>query len=404
MASIDKLDKVNIYASSLLSIDDFESLTLLYTPVAGMRAINVYETLYALVDRSSLVSKNLVYINILDLLGIDDDTFYDARLKLEALGLIETLSKNNEYVFLMKLPLTPKQFLQDSVFGVYLKEAVGEAMLESIVELFRIAKVDRLGYKNLSVTFDQVFQSRDENGINVDGFIMGRKPNGSVTIKNHTFDFNSFMSKIDDSQISNIAEVRKLITNISFIYGYDSDVMVSLFNQSIASNGMFDSKILKRKASLYNKHLNDGKVKAIVKPDMSEEEYEAMNIVANTSIKDLLDQVWPDYPQTYLKTINDIYDKVDMERDVLNIMLFYVLKQKNGELPSLSYFIKVADSWKENGYDTRESAWKFVRGFKEDKREEEKPLYKAKPRQTLNKTNDETEEYLKNFEKGVKKL
>jgi len=404
MASIDKLDKVNIYSSSLLSIDDYTSLTLLYSPVVGPRAISVYQTLYSIINRQTLTSDNLVYINILDLLAIDDDTFYDSRLKLEALGLMETFNKDNEYVFLLKQPLTPKQFLLDSVFPIYLKEALGEEMFDFVVDKFKIAQLDRLLYQNVSVTFDQVFQSRDiDKPFKIDGFIMGRKPNSSVTIKNHTFDFNSFMKRIDDRLISNLAEARKVITNISFIYGYDSDVMVTLFEQSLNTSGMFDTKILKRKADLYNKHLNAGKIKAIEKPNMSDEEYQMMNLIANASMKDILDSSWPGYPKEYLKTINQIYDAIDLERDVLNIMMFYVLKQKGGVLPSLAYFKTVAESWKNDGYDTRESAWKYVRGFKEDKAtpKEYKNTY-TKP--LTKKTNEFTEEYIKNLDEGVKKL
>lgn len=404
MASIDKLDKVNIYASAFLSIDDYSSLSLLYTPVVGPRAISIYEMLYNIINRQTLAIDNIVYINILDLLGIDDDTFYDSRLKLEALGLIETLKKDNEYLFLLKTPLTPKQFLLDSVFSVYLREAVGAEMFEFIVDKYKIAQIDRLLYKNISVTFDQVFQSRNnDKPYTIDGFIMGRKPNTSVTIKNHTFDFNSFIERVDDRLISNITEARKVITNISFIYGYDSDVMVTLFEQSINQSGVFDVRILKRKAELYNKHLNAGKIKALEKPNMSQEEYEMMNLISNASMKDLLDSQWPGYPKEYLKTINQIYDVIDLERDVLNIMMFYVLKQKDGKLPTLAYFKSVASSWKDNGYDTREAAWKYVRGFREDTQPSHE--YKNTYTRPVNKkTNDFTDEYIKNLDKGVKKL
>ena len=42
-----------------------------------------------------------------------------------------------------------------------------------------------------------------------------------------------------------------------------------------------------------------------------------MNLISNASMKDLLDSQWPGYPKEYLKTINQIYDVIDLERDVL---------------------------------------------------------------------------------------
>lgn len=405
MASIDKLDKINIYASAFLSIDDYASLTLLYTPVVGVRAINVYQTLYAILDRKKLSIDNLTYINILDLLGIDDDTFYDARLKLEATGLMETLNKGDLYVFMLKQPLTPKQFLMDSIFSVYLKDSVGDEMFEYIVNTFKIAQIDRLGYKNISASFDQVFETKEyDSKFNIDGFIMGKKPNGSVIIKNHTFDFESFLLKIDNKLISNMTDARKTITNISYIYGYDSDIMVLLFNQSISTNGYFDSKILKRKAELYNKHLNDGKLKAVEKPLMSEEEFQLMNLVANSSVKEMLDSLWPDYPKTYLKNISDIYEGIDiLERDVLNILLFHVLKIKSGILPNITYIRKVAETWKNDGLDTRESAWKYVRGLMDVSKEPLKKEY-VKEKHVDTKKAEFTDDYDKSFDERIKKL
>ena len=205
MASIDNFMQVNIYSSNLLSIDDFGSLTLLYMPVVGPTTIMIYETLYSLIDRSSLKSSDLIYKNILDLLQMDDKTFYESRRKLEALGLIETLSSEKEYVFLLKQPLTPKQFLQDSIFNLYLGEALGEEMYKKITSKFVVAKVNRLDFKNISATFTEVFKTLDDtNKYNADGFIMGRKPNGSINFKPHSFNYDEFLTKVDATLIPDI--------------------------------------------------------------------------------------------------------------------------------------------------------------------------------------------------------
>ncbi len=405
MASIDSTSKLNIYASSLLSIDDYASLTLLYTPIVGPRTISIYETMFSLIDRQKLISSEIKYSDILKLLGIDDDTFNEGRLKLEALGLLETLKKDSDYIFLIKMPLTPKLFLQDSVFRIYLGEAVGEEILGRIVEQFSIAQVDRLLYKNVTTSFDQVFKpTKGDDKFNVDGFIMGRKPNVSITIKNHSFDFDTFIAQVDDRLISNIAEARKVITNLSYVYGYDTDTLVSLFNQSLNSSGMFDVKIFNRKANLLNKKINQGDIKLITKPDMSEEEREVMNSVCNASVKDMLEELFPSYDQISLKNVNGIFNdpNIDLGRDVLNIMIFYVLKKKDGKLPTALYFEKVADEWKANGYITREAAWKFVRGIKEDNIENRSKKAYNKP--VTKKTNEYTEKYIENISEGFEKL
>ncbi len=403
MASIDNNTKINIYSSNLLSIDDFQSLTLLYTPVVGVKAIMIYETLYSLIDRSTLKSLDLIYKNILDLLKIDDISFLESRKKLEALGLIETLYNEDEYVFLIKQPLTPKQFLQDSVFNIYLGDAVGEEMYKKIVSKFTIAKVNRLEYQNVSATFDQVFKTLDDtNKYNANGFIMGRKPNGSINFKPHSFDYDEFLTKIDTSYIapSKQSEVKQVIIRISYLYGYDIQTMAQLFSEALNDSGMFDPKILSKKAELLHKHISNGKVKNLETPDMSEDEYNAMIAVSNASVNQMLEDVWPNSDKSNLKSVNTLYvdSEINLAHEVLNIMVYYVLTQKNGELPNAAYFKKVARDWISKGIVSKEDAWKYVRGIKNDLPANRKTAKITK------KSNEYSEDYIKKLNEGFETL
>ncbi len=404
MASIDNFMQVNIYSSNLLSIDDFGSLTLLYMPVVGPTTIMIYETLYSLIDRSSLKSSDLIYKNILDLLQMDDKTFYESRRKLEALGLIETLSSEKEYVFLLKQPLTPKQFLQDSIFNLYLGEALGEEMYKKITSKFVVAKVNRLDFKNISATFTEVFKTLDDtNKYNADGFIMGRKPNGSINFKPHSFNYDEFLTKVDATLIPDIKynETKQVIVRISYLYGYDESTMASLFSEALNDEGVFDSKILSKKAELLHKHITKGKVKNLETPDISQDEYNAMIAVSNASVSQMLEEIWPDSDKSNLKSVNTLYvdSEINLTPDVLNIMVYYVLKQKNGELPPAPYFKKVAKDWISKGIVTKEDAWKFARGIKDNtlaNKKYSKPINK--------KSNEYSDDYIKKLDEGFESL
>ncbi len=404
MTSIDNNTKINIYSSNLLSIDDFGSLTLLYMPVVGAKTIMVYETLYALIDRSTLKSLDLVYKNILDVLKIDDSQFLESRKKLEALGLMETLYNDMEYVFLIKQPLTPKQFLQDSIFNIYLGDAVGEEMYQKIAKKFTIAKVNRLEYQNVSATFDQVFKPLDDTKkYNANGFIMGRKPNGSINFRQHSFDYDEFLTKIDSNKItpSKYNETKQVIIRISYLYGYDIETMAELFSESLNDNSMFDAKILSKKAELLHKHISNGKVRNLETPDMSPDEYNAMIAVSNASVSQMLEEIWPNSDKTNLKSVNTLYvdSEINLPHEVLNIMVYYVLNQKNGELPPAAYFKKVARDWISKGIVSKEDAWKFVRGIKNDI-----PAQKKPSKMVTKKSNEYSEDYIKKLNEGFETL
>lgn len=402
MASIDKRDKVNIYASSTLSIDDFASLSLLYQPLIGAKALGIYELMYSLLDRQTLCADTLIYSNILDLLGVNNSTFEDSRLKLEGIGLLETFNKNDCYTFLIKQPLTPARFLVDTVFGAYLLSAVGEDMFKVLTDRFKIQKFDRTGYDNITARFDQVYETVESDIPNINGFLLTRKPNSSVEIVNHAFDFDFFLSQIDESflEYGMTPQIKKQIINTSYVYGFDENDMAMLYSQSIGRNGYFDSTIFKRKATLLNKH-EGAEPRAEVKGDLTEDEFYAMNCLCNYTVKDIFDKFWPNYPPAWLTTTTNLFQAVELERGVVNILVFYVLKKKGGVLPSLEYLKKVAATWNIEGITTREKAWAYVRNLKN----EEKPTgsYSGSKAGKV-KGNEYSTNYLKNLKEEMEEL
>lgn len=406
MTKLDKLDQVNIYASSSLSNDDVQTLLLLYQPLIGHEATVVFEALYSLLERNGLSNEIMLFYNLCDLLGLDYTSFNSARLRLEAIGLLETYFKEGSYVFLLKQPLTANQFLNDSTLGTYLESKMGERLFKTLVEHFEIKKFNKLGYKNITVSFDEVFETVNTfDNVKIDGFVLGRKPNGNINIKNHMFDYDEFVKCIDITLIQyGLSEgFKRLVVNTSYVYGYNVDDMIVLFNQSIGKNGYFDSKIFKKKASVLFQYKNDNSSPKLgEKGELLSEDEDLMNTLASTSIEEMLTQFWPGYPSTYLATINEIYDTLDFDREVINIMIFYVLNSKNGQLPTITYFKKAAASWKNYGIKTKEDAWAFVRNAKVKTSEDKKPQNYTKGVEV--KTNDWVKDYKNNIEEGIEKL
>lgn len=395
----DKLDKINIYASSSLSTDDYNSLSLLYQPLIGSMTLGFYQSIYALIERNGLRSEEFFFMNILDLLGMNPDEFHECRLKLEAIGLLETFKNDNNYVLLLKLPLTPNQFIVNSAFGVYLRGKLGTKMFDLLIDHFKIEKFDRKGYTNVTKSFDEVFETIDDiRPIEIDGVILGRKPNTPISMKNNKFSYDDFLKSINKGLIGNLSieGFKKLIINTSYVYGYDEQDMIELFNDSINKASEFDPKLFKKRASeIYSVKTNRLGPCLGEKYINTKEDDSLMNTLANASIIEMLDTLWPNYPASYLKTISDIYESIDLDPKVINILIFNTLNEKNGQLPTLSYFKKAAKTWIERDITDVTTAWNYIRRTKK----ESVPLVK---KYNSNNEKVKTNEWVSNFNENVK--
>jgi replication initiation and membrane attachment protein len=177
------LDQITIYASTTLNPDDVNVITLLYAPLIEADAYKLYMTLQSLLNRSSLTSQNLLHKELLDIVGMNAQKFAEARLKLEAIGLLSTYKRESEYMFLLKSPLTARGFLSDGVLGMYLYSVIGDAEFRRIQKLFQIPKVDKANYVEITASFDDVYQSVEDIEIEHEEYSVDRRLNTGIKIK-----------------------------------------------------------------------------------------------------------------------------------------------------------------------------------------------------------------------------
>ena len=65
----------------------------------------------------------------------------EARLKLEAVGLLQTFYKNennfNYYIYCLFAPKSPVDFLNDPLFSRLLREKIGEKQTQNLINLYK---------------------------------------------------------------------------------------------------------------------------------------------------------------------------------------------------------------------------------------------------------------------------
>lgn len=371
---ISRLDKLNICKSFSLSNDDINTLNLLYMPIIGSKALTVYMLFDSLINRSNFESNILKHSDILDLLGFKLDVFITSKKILEGIGLLSSFKNEETYLYILRQPLSPKNFLKSNVHGLMLYSKIGEELYNFLRDKFSIKKLDIKAYENISASFDDVFKVNVDSTPNNDDYLINKDDEKQIEVKNYDFNFTLFASKIDPSFLKSgiTNEFKNLIITTALNYTFDESDMVSLYNDSIDTDSLFKDKLLKKKAMILFKFKNNNKIpKFEIKeePKLTNSEHaDAIKEIEEATGEDFLVSIMGDeYNTSYLDELNKLYDKINLNPSVIRIMIMYVLKlllEKNGKIdfPSISYFTKVADDWILNGITDVYTAYNYAFG------------------------------------------
>lgn len=359
--------KFNIYSSFTLSSDDVSALSLLYSALIGADAVGLYLCWQSLLERRHLKSETLMHQELYDILNLNEKNFLKQRYQLEGIGLMSSYVKDEEYCYVLHAPLSPKNFIKDATFGLYLYGKIGKDLFEKLCEHFTIAGFPKEEYENITKNFDDVFTSQIDEDVSFSKFqyLLGRKPK-TFKIKHQDFDFSKFVEEINVAFLETgvTPGFTKQIINLAFVYQFDELQMAQLFHDSINQSGYFDSRLLKKKANILYSYLNHiNAPKLIVKNDYEPSDMELENYLDTVAPTELLGNLMSEFPPKYLQIISEIYANIDLPRGVLNCMIIKVLKEKSGELPSFSYFKKMSTTWIENNVFTTKDAIQYVTGF-----------------------------------------
>lgn len=383
MANVEKLESFTVHCSSILNVEELNVLTLLYNPLLKSDAYNVYLLLSSLVDRSSLKSFTSKHQFLFDLTLLDSERFYNARIKLEAIGLLTTLYSDNSYIYILKSPYTAKEFLVDGILGTFLRSEIGESNFKQLFKLFNINKISKENYSNITKNFDDVFTTEIEmKEVEKTDFILGKNLNTGVKIDSFSFNYDKFIDNVKALMDNTKKKSKKLetrLTNIAYAYGFDESSLANIYRQSIDSSGNLDYVLLNQNAvDEFSFQYGKGLPKIASK---SVDQF--YNTLYNSTAESILKQyskfkkALPDD----LEKISKIYNEFEnLDRAVINLSILKVLAIKDGDVPAFAYFKKVLVDLIEKGLTDFDNAKKYYFG-------EVKPseLKTSTPKKSINK-------------------
>lgn len=382
------IDTFTVINRTILHNSDRKNLTMLYQPIVGAMAINLYFTYWTYLDKNDFITQTTTYKQLISYMGISLREIKDARKYLEAVGLIKTYCKKNdinkEYIIELFSPQPAFEFFGNPLLSTALYTSLGPQDYNKTKNLYIIPNIDLKDYKNISVSFHDMFQSSQLNIVNNDKI---KKRNYLLVGVNSNLDIDKLVQSLPE-EIKLSEDIKKTIIRLSFIYRYNESIIFQLVKESTNSKKIVDKKMLINNFSNYYKFENNNNLPKIVKKT------QPTNLRKDIKVADPRSKQIYIYENTdpitylclrnktkrlsnvYLDIINHIMFDIELNPGVINVLIDYVLKISDNKLVK-NFIEAIANEWKRKNIITVEQAMNLVLSELKKKNEykTKKPTY-----------------------------
>lgn len=277
------IDRYQVRLTEPISLFQIKTLYQLYQPLVGHLAVALYATLWSETEGDFRSTAEKKHDWLMKELGVTLDKIYEARLRLEAVGLLRTFQFNAEeyrrFTYELYPPLAVEQFFNDDIFKVWLYNQVGTAHFTRLRARFsryvNSQTKDELG-QEVTKPFYDVFTSIHPSELMLQPDsqtkreleeIEAKHPMAVEKVDDHPVSFDdypldlelvsSFMMKgIDRKEIFTPANV-KAIKKIAFFYGFNEEQMGRLIQDALGTDNQLNMDELRRLAQLVYRAQHD---------------------------------------------------------------------------------------------------------------------------------------------------
>lgn len=222
LRELQPVDAYEIRMSRPFSENDRKLLTLFYQPLIGSEAMSLFMTLWADHDEQAREYNHYHLMNVLSLPLLP---IFEARISLEAIGLLRTYVKNEgetrTFLYDLLPPLDAKTFFEDPLLSTFLFSKIGEQAYRNLRNRFLSTPIEPT-YQEVSRTFLDVYKPvnhRIENDDQGKQLVGGQK--GSVPFTESNFDFDLLRSGLTEQMVPRAALAsvsQELIAKLAFLY------------------------------------------------------------------------------------------------------------------------------------------------------------------------------------------
>jgi replication initiation and membrane attachment protein len=362
-------DRYLVEADGLFNEGDAKVMALLYQPLIGPFSVSLYMTMKHQIADQKLHSEPCTHYFLMNVLDADLAEIYRARLKLEAIGLLETYVKETDgprmFIYSLKPPLSPEQFFSDGVLNVYLYRKVGKEYFARLKSFFSDKALSKESFKNITKAFQEVFQSsfahppyppKEEKGEK----LFANPSGGPLRIRPEEFDYELLMEGLTNALIPADAfteEVKEAILKLAFLYGVDPLEMKNLVLVALDEENRIDIEELRKQARDWYFLKYGGELPDLVErtqpavwrsgiEEPKTQEERLIRYLETVSPRELLEDLTEGatVAEPDLKLIEDLMIRYKLPPGVVNVLIQFCLLKTDMKL-SRTYVEKIAAHW-----------------------------------------------------------
>lgn len=422
---VQPLDHFEIQLPHSLSTNERQLITLFYQPLTGPEPISLFLTLWA--EGEDSTNTFLTHYHLMNVLDMSIGKVFEARIALEAIGLLRTWRKDQEngrsFIYELVRPLDAASFFDDPLLSMFLFSKIGEQAYRKLRKRF-IKPDHKQAYQEVSRTFIDVYKPVHTN---VPQDLLGHE--GNKSIKNYpfyygSFDFNLLMSGLSEQLIpssSITVEIKENIAKLAFLYqltplDMQKVVILALDDQMNISR----ERLRKAAADFYKLTVSKDAPKLEKTFNQPREQQQHQLSQSLTKEQELLQYLEKTPPIQVLRDINngkepltssveladDLILKHGMPIGVVNVLLEYVMLTTDMKLPR-KYVERIADHWIRKNLKTAKEAMELARTERDqyvqwknenDNKQQQNTVYKKSNRKSTKREEQVPEWFYKRNE------
>ena len=376
MLVLKEKDYLEVSVNSLIADYDRLTLTNLYQPIIGYKAVSLYFTLLSEFDNQKInpiISHEVIFARS----QMNAGEFVSARMRLEGIGLLKTYVSDLKglklYQYELYAPKTPKLFFDNTLLYGMLIQSIGEGEANKLKTLYTVK--NRPEGKEITASFIEVYSPNFDDP----AFIKAVELGSSDVITRQSAKLNSgFSYELFFKALSEISQIKaeafsvkdmKEIERLATLYGVSEEsaaqTVRNFYDPLAEKNHRLDFESITK---VFAEEINFRSLGKLKPKKLDGEVYSETNIGRKIN---LLESVNPKKYLSYLQgntmpsaadlaVLNDISSKFRLPNGVINAIVDYVLT-KNNNILSKAFAEKIAGSVAREGITTALDAMNYLK-------------------------------------------
>lgn len=384
-------DIYTVVNKSVITNQDLTILNKLYLPIIGPMSVMLYKLLIEDLDILETMSEPNTHSKLLTTMHITSKELENARITLEAIGLLKTYLKKdnvNNYIYELYSPVSAHEFFSHPIFNVVLYNNIGKTEYEKLVNYFKLPKINKENYEDITHTFNDVFDTIPCTASTLSGESI-RKYNKLKLNIDSDFDIDFLIESLSENIDRKVftKDLQELVVCLAYLYDLDISQMQKIIMTCINERGTISRDELRKNCRNYYQFDHRGVLPTVI--EHTQPKYLRKPLGDNSDNAKMIYTFETTTPYDFFKSkhngaeppksdiilLEELIIDYKLKPGVVNVLVDYVLKTYDKKFTK-ARVEKIAGEWSRHKIETVEEAMDIAR--KSHKKQKTTKEYKTK--------------------------